>query len=289
MGPSGEPDTDVASGVPEVVRVFVGCAGNGEDIESQAVLEYSLRKHASLPVEIYWMRLSKDPESPWYSDGKRGWQTQQWSTPFSGFRWAVPELCGFQGRAIYTDSDTIWLADVAELWRQEFQRGKVIMAKGGRDSWRFCVSLWECELAAAYVKPLELLKSDPRAHATMVRRFGTGTFLQPFAGNWNCVDGENYASLDDPDIKVLHYSSEAHQPQLKHALPRLRAAGRRHWFDGTIKPHWRADVQDLFDRMLSEAEAAGFKREKYLPDRPFGPYNKKSHARGYRSHRFAPA
>ena len=65
------------------VRVFVGCAPNHEDAESQAVLEHSIRKHASLPVDITWMKLSRDPVSPF-----SGWNTELWPTPFSGFRWA---------------------------------------------------------------------------------------------------------------------------------------------------------------------------------------------------------
>lgn len=271
------------------VRVFVGCAANGEDLESQAALEHSLRKHASVPVEITWMRLSRDPDSPFYSEGPKGWQTSLWSTPFSGFRWAVPELCGFEGRAIYCDSDVIFLADVAELWDQEFQPGKVVLAKGGRDSWRFCVCLWDCFKAAAYVPQLPKLIARKEAHSETIKRFRNAPFVQPFKGNWNCIDGEHYKGLADPDIKVLHYSSEAHQPQLKHALPRLYAKGQKHWFDGRIKPHWRADVQELFDRTLEEAETAGFKRENYLPERLFGTYTKQSHAKGYRSHRFAPA
>lgn len=48
------------------VHVFVGCAANGEDAESQAVLEYTLRKHSSLPVDIVWMRQSPDTGVIWY-------------------------------------------------------------------------------------------------------------------------------------------------------------------------------------------------------------------------------
>lgn len=272
----------------EAIRVFVGCAPNADDLESQAVLEYTLRKHASRPLEITWMRLSRDPASPFYSDGKKGWQTEAWSTPFSGFRWCVPELCGFEGRAIYMDSDIIVHADIGELWDQEFKPGKVVLAKGGQDSWRFCVSLWDASRAACYV-PMMATLWRAETHRNMVKKFCGASFVQGFVGAWNCIDGEDFASLDDPRIKALHYSDEAHQPQLKHAVPRLAKEERRHWFDGTAKPHWRKDMQELFDRLLTEAEAAGFRRENYRPETLFGDYKKQSHKAGYRGHRWSRA
>jgi hypothetical protein len=117
-----------------MIRLFVGCAANHEDLESQAVLEWSIRKHASEPVEITWMRLSRDPASPW-----SGWATERWATPFSGFRWAIPEVCGFEGRAIYCDSDVIFMADVAELVAAAIPAGSC----GARQGWRLVALLRE--------------------------------------------------------------------------------------------------------------------------------------------------
>ena len=89
------------------VRVFVGCDPNDCDLEQMMVLEHSLRLHSSLPIELTWMRLSRDRRSPFLSDASAGagWRTERWATPFSGFRWAVPALCGYAGRAIYMDTD----------------------------------------------------------------------------------------------------------------------------------------------------------------------------------------
>ena len=100
------------------VRVFVGCAPNGDDAESQAVLSYTARKHTTGPLWITWMVLSRDPASPW-----SGWRTDHWTTPFTGFRWAIPEVCGFKGRAIYMDSDMIVRADLRELWETPIPKG----------------------------------------------------------------------------------------------------------------------------------------------------------------------
>src|SRR5262245_61554152 len=95
--------------VAEAIRIFVGCSGNNEDLEFQSVLHYSLEKHASQPLDITWMRLSRDPDSFWFSNPqkKEGWRTEGWATPFSALRWGIPAVCNFEGRAIYMDLDKI--------------------------------------------------------------------------------------------------------------------------------------------------------------------------------------
>jgi len=243
--------------MPDPIRVFVGCAPDGDDAESQAVLEYTLRRHASLPVEIVWMRLSRDPASPFH-----GWRTEAWATPFSGLRWAVPAHCGYEGRAIYMDSDVMVLADLADLWRQRFVPGKAVMAKGG-GSWRFCVSMWDCAAARDLLPRLDEIKSDPKAHSALCRRFAVSLAVQAFDGDWNCLDGAGHADLEAGAVKALHYTSMPHQPHLRHADARLAAQGRRHWLARPRRPHWRPDLVALFDRLLAEAAASGFRAENY--------------------------
>ena len=249
-----------------MIRIFVGTAPNGEDAESQAVLEHTIRNHASEPVQIEWMRLQH--EGFW-----SGWNTTRWPTPFSAFRWGIPARCGFEGRAIYMDSDIIVLGDIAELWRQDFAPGKAVLAKHGG---RLCVSLWDCEAAQKHMLPIDKLRSDPESHRNMGLKSKTSGIVGTFEGNWNCLDGENFQNIEDPAIKAIHYTDMSCQPQLKYALPRLAAAGQKHWFDGTVRAHPRRDLQKLFDRLLSEAIEAGYTPESYLPREPFGDFRKKS-------------
>jgi hypothetical protein len=256
-----------------MIRVAVGCAPNHDDIESQAVLEWSIRKHASAPVEITWMKLSRDPDNLFYSNGMEGWRTDRWATPFTGFRWAVPALYGFEGRAIYTDSDVIFKDDIAKLWEQEIPPGKIVLAKGG-NSWRFCVSCWDCKAAKPHTLPLNDLRSDPGAHSQMTRV--VKPLVQSFRGDWNNLDGEGYPNLDDPKLKALHYTSMPHQPHLAYAIPRLTKEGRRHWFDGKVQSHWRPDLKALFDRMLTEAKANGYPPERYIDTPLYGEIRKQS-------------
>jgi len=238
------------------IKLFVGCSPNGEDAESMAVLEYTAKKNSSLPVDITWMKISEDPESPW-----GGWNTTTWSTPFSGFRWAIPEVCGFEGQAIYMDSDMIILGDLAELWNAPFKPGKIVQAKGG---WRFCVAKWDCAAAKSFIMPINRMKKLPEAHQRMFSILNAKEHLvQVFDRQWNNFDGEN-DKLED--IKILHYTDMSTQPHLAMALERLEARGRHHWFDGDLRRHRREDVIELFMKEYREAVEAGYTVDTYEPD-----------------------
>lgn len=258
------------------IRVFVGVAANHEDAESQAVLEYTLRKYASQPVEITWMMQSRDPASRFYC-GPGGWDTSRWTTPFSGFRWAIPALCDYKGRAIYMDSDVLVRADIAELWNMPFLPNKSVIAKGGQSAWRFCVSLWDCEKVAPHViPPLEDLHK-PGTHREMTVIFRDAPWVQPFprSENWNCLDLEQ-CTIDDPSVKAIHYTSMSTQPQLRWAIPRLERKGIKHWYEGQVKEHHRRELITLFDTTLIEATRSGFPIDRYTQHVPFGPYDKAS-------------
>lgn len=255
-----------------MIKIFVGCSANTEDAESQAVLEYTLKKHSGLPVDITWMKLSKNPSSPFY-----GWNTTSWATPFSGFRWAVPALCNFSGQAIYMDSDIIVMDDINKLWAEPFNDGKVIMSKGGDMPWRFCVSKWNCKRAQQHLPSLENMKVNSSSHAQCIGSFKQyRNLIQEFSENWNCVDGERYDNIRDERIKAIHYSSMRHQPHLKYAIPRLDKMGLKHWFDGVPVTHWREDLIKLFDEVYAESQDNGFPIDLYTGDPLYGPYNKKS-------------
>ena len=248
-----------------MIRIFVGTPANNEDLESQSVLEWSIRKHTTSAIEITWMKASKDPSSIW-----NGWLMRNWATPFSAFRWAVPEACGFEGRAIYLDIDMIVMADIAELWNQPIEPPAFCVAKNPKT---FCCTLWDCGRAKAHLPKVKQIKAEYGLYARIKNSFPAGS-VAPFAnGNWNCLDGETYASVRDKDVKILHCTSIPTQPQLRYAVKRLAAAGETHWSKHQPRPHWRADVIELFDEMLVEAKAHGYPPEKYQGER-FGNYRR---------------
>lgn len=240
-----------------MIRIFVGCAENNNDLEAQAALEWSIRKHTKREVSITWMQAV--PGSPWY-----GWDRERWTTPFSGYRWSVPALCDFTGDAIYTDSDVLFLADIGELWDEPIRPDKVVIAKGPEHPQRLCVCKWDCSLAAEFLPTIAELRADARQHRRMMEWFARHQeFVQPFgSGDWNCLDLEPF-DMNAPTTKSVHYTGIPTQPHLKYALPRLAAEGKRHWYGNARREHPRPELQALFDRYLAEAIASGFTPDRY--------------------------
>ncbi|MDP3720783.1 MAG: glycosyl transferase [Acidobacteriota bacterium] len=236
------------------IRLFVGTSANSEDLEAEMVLEYSARKHCSLPLDITWMRQSS--HGPW-----SGWACGTGRTPFTHFRWSIPGVCEFKGRAIYTDVDFLFVADLAELWAQDIPDVALVRSATGKLT-TSCI-LFDCERARRHVPPLDALRRLSDAHGTVLNYFRAHPeVLAPFDGNWDCGDLRGY-ELGDPRVKAIHYTRIEHQLHLKHAIPRLQREGRSHWYAGAILPHPRPELQALFDQLLDEALAAGYSLDDY--------------------------
>lgn len=241
-----------------MIRLFVGTSP-GDDLESQAVVEYTARQYCSLPLDITWMVQAR--KGDW-----SGWKTASWRTPFTGYRWGIPAACGFKGRAIYIDSDFIIRADLAELWTQPIPGVALVRNPVGKLS-TSCI-LFDCAKAKAHVPDLPDLRKMDDAHGVLLAHFRAHTHLLAATdGNWDCGDLRGYA-IDDPGVKAIHYTRMEHQPHLvKYAIPRLKAEGRTHWYTGPVGLHPRADLQALFDQLLAEAIAAGYTLDRYCGER----------------------
>ena len=110
----------------DTLHIFVGTDKFQHAAGAERVLEHSIRKHATCDVDIHWMRAG-DPDWPVSEAGKPAgtwnlgrpvdlaWPKKGTGTPFSPFRFAIPEVMGFEGRAVYFDADMLVLGDVAEL------------------------------------------------------------------------------------------------------------------------------------------------------------------------------
>jgi hypothetical protein len=232
-----------------MIRIFIGTSPDGMDTEAEITLEHSIRSRTKELVWIEYMRKSGDRSSFWH-----GWKSEGWATPFSGFRWGIPERCGFDGRAIYMDVDMLCRADVAELWNMPLNGKKLMYKEPGSE--KFCVTLFDCAACKGTIMPAAALKTDNGSHRTMRRMFAQNPQWVvgfPADANWNCLDGENYQDARDPRIKLIHFTRIPTQPHFKYAWPRLRAEGQSHWYSGNIESHPRKDIVALWDEDFAQA------------------------------------
>lgn len=103
----------------EPLRIFVGT--DESQIVAHRVLEYSIRKHSSIPIEFTPMlgfphRMPRDA-------------VNQPRTKFSFCRFMIPALCGFRGRALYLDADMLVFGDIAELADIPFDSRKILCSE----------------------------------------------------------------------------------------------------------------------------------------------------------------
>ena len=100
------------------IRVFIG-SGEASRVERNTAI-YSLRKNSKRELDIYVFNGTHN--SVQLNDGEPFLAPMslrvkyQNITEFSLYRFLIPELCNYQGRAIYIDSDTVCLSDIGELF-----------------------------------------------------------------------------------------------------------------------------------------------------------------------------
>ena len=87
------------------MKVFIGW--DSREAEVADVLAYSLRKHATIPLEINYLKARE-------LDFDRPLDPLQ-STEFTYTRFLVPHLCGYQGKAVFMDCDMLCLGDIKQL------------------------------------------------------------------------------------------------------------------------------------------------------------------------------
>jgi lipopolysaccharide biosynthesis glycosyltransferase len=104
-------------------NVFIGW--DPRDQEAAEVCRYTLLKHATLPVNVQFLRLDDlmagkiytrkdDPES---------------SGQYTYLRYYIPHIMGHKGLAVYCDPGCVWLTDVRELFKEFDDRAAVHVVK----------------------------------------------------------------------------------------------------------------------------------------------------------------
>ena len=132
-----------------MIRVFVGTPANNEDLESQAVLEWSIRKHASAAGELHLDETFQRSQQLLVLEQRQGLAHAWLGHTILRTALGIPAFCNFQGKAIYLDIDMIVMADIAQLWNVPINGNAFVVAK---DKNTFCCSLFDCARAKKWCR-----------------------------------------------------------------------------------------------------------------------------------------
>lgn len=223
------------------IKIFIGTSPGTDDKKAEKVLEYSLRKNSSKPLDIIYMRNNSDP-----SNFFGGFDSSPWWTPFSYLRWAIPEYCDFKGKAIYMDVDQVNFRDIVEFFNMDMQ-GKAVAVR--EKDFRSCVMLMDCEKLKSLVPSVSELKvHPPETQADLVSKVIQNSTT--YDRRWNCLDGEG---LHAYDIWHLHFTEMTTQPWAPNwAFSTWEKKGK------VFKPekHSRHDLVYIWNTLLKEADNA---------------------------------
>ena len=199
------------------VKVFIG-SGEASVIECRTAI-HSLRKHTKRDLDIYVFNgthnaVRLNDGEPFLAPMSLKVKYQN-ITEFSLYRYLIPELCNFQGRAIYIDSDTVCLSDIGELFDTPMGDADFLAkyeAYSGEKLWGLSVMLIDCErcrfdlekiveeIEAGLYTMTDFSCMGPRFLAHHPYQIGR---LDP---DWNVFD------RSDQQTKLIHYTNLLAQP-----------------------------------------------------------------------------
>lgn len=202
------------SSLAEPMRVFVGC--DDSQMVAAKTLEYSIKKFASRPVDF---QIMSDMRVPMPKD-----PANRPRTGFSFYRFLIPKLCGYRGRALYLDADMQVFTDLAELWDIDFGPHKVLCTNqpGAPKAWKkwgsffhpgrqMSVMLLDCSRLDWNIEKIIAGLDDGRYdyakllfEMCIVAPHEIADLIPP---EWNCL--EWYAA---EQTKLLHYTVVPTQP-----------------------------------------------------------------------------
>lgn len=190
----------------EVIKVYVGTDPYMK--KAEIALENSIRANTKSEVEIIWMDYARGGAwAEWNIGRERGhpYAKEGWATDFSCYRFAIPEVNGFQGRAIYLDVDMILVRDIKEFFN--YPMGfPVLITPAGYD-----VMLYDCEQFQDedWWPTLEQMKKSGWGINDYAKLLVDHQMVGPLSPVWDCCDGIGY----DPDrTGLIHFTNMRTQP-----------------------------------------------------------------------------
>lgn len=235
--------------VDEPIKIFIGTSDDSDTVIERIYL-YTLLKNTKSQLDITFLRPKNFPE----------WKRQGWGTPFTCFRYAIPELCGFKGRAIYTDCDMINFRDISYLWKTSLQGKPFGMvwdslqqnnAKWKNTAWErgwWCdsVMLIDCEKAKEWVDPISVQADWEGTYKWhFMEKIGspdpskTKDIVQRLDSRWNSFDGtetdyphkppykNDKVNMPADQIWQLHLTALSYQPWHPKYSPHAKASHKR--------------------------------------------------------------
>jgi len=221
-------DGPSAGGRPPV-RIFLGTEDG--QWRAERIFVYSIEQ-ARDPDRTYEIHLMKNLD---------GFDRRRWRTGFSNYRYAVPELAGFEGRAIYNDVDQIYFTDPAELFDLDME-GHGYLSVSAADT---SVMLMDCERMRAWW-------TRQKAATGSKRELLNGPAAEP--GLWDKLDD----CWNARDMEFVHGESKLLHFTALHLQP---------WRPFPEQYSYHAHpLGDLWLDMERQADAEGF--QVYGPERP---------------------
>lgn len=199
----------------DVIRVSIGT--EPKQYIPGEVLKSSILRRATRPVVF---------SESWTKSG--GWNKAiadlpklRPGTAFSGWRWIVPTLYGWRGKAIYLDADQVVLGDIGDLW-DALEEGKSFAAVCNAEGFfgkkvpepgavQTSVMVMDCDRCRW--SPLKLFHDVETGKLKykdlMQARFLDREEIQEIDPSWN------HFGMRDERTKLLHWSHVASQPYRK--------------------------------------------------------------------------
>jgi lipopolysaccharide biosynthesis glycosyltransferase len=203
----------------EKIRVFIG-SGEASAIERK-VLIYSIKKNTVKDVDICVFNgthdaLEKNEEPPERINMSLRAKYRNF-TEFSNYRFLIPKLCNYEGRAIFMDSDTICIGDLGELFFQDMKGNDLLAKKNaygnlGKQRWGLSVMLIDCARCKFDLETyLDEVEEEKYSYTDFHQLSPEFQNYHPFKVGeldpaWN--DFDHY----DGNTKVIHYTNLYSQP-----------------------------------------------------------------------------
>lgn len=208
------------------------------------VLTWSVLRNTRRPVQFHRIH----ERAPSFALPRR--RENRPGTAFSFQRFLIPELAGYQGRALYMDADQIVFGDVGPLFDRPLQGQPVLPSN--TDCWwqrkpqaRSSVMLLDCDRLQWDVR--ELVADLDAERITYAELFALRQYRLSLPARWNSLDRylPGWTAL-------LHYTSKPRQPWIHHRH-RLASLWFRYLFQALDAGHIR-------ENEVEDALAKGFVR-----------------------------